>query len=253
METSYILSFGRYLKAIRESRKMALSSVADQLRVSIWHLMLIEAEDHEKLPDEVYVKGTLKAYAETVGVDPADIIERYEINRQAWRRSVKSEQDLLKSGKQSVSRMMVALGALAAVILISIILFNRFHAPPGGGQKESTGAERAEPLEFVYFQEEIPPSDGDQNQAAALNDRLRLRLVAVSETRIRLRIDDGKQERLTLNPKDEMQVEALERFALVVSDPQGVTVYFNDKRVDLRGEPGEAISVLLRKKITETP
>lgn len=253
METLYILSFGRYLKAIRESRNMALSTVADQLRVSIWHLMLIEAEDHEKLPDEVYVKGTLKAYAETIGVDPADIMERYEINRQAWRRSVKSEQELLKSGKHSVYRMMVALGALAAVVVISIVLFDRFHAPGGIDPKEDADAKREEPLEFVLFEQAVGHHDETENPVYTLNDRLRLKIVAVSETRIRLRIDDSKQEQLTLNPRDEMQVEASERFALVVSDPQGINVYFNGKRIDLQGKPGESVSVLLRKKITETP
>ncbi|MGM0403092.1 MAG: helix-turn-helix domain-containing protein [Thermodesulfobacteriota bacterium] len=253
MQTSYILSFGRYLKAIRESRNMALSTVADQLRVSIWHLMLIEAEDHEKLPDEVYVKGTLKAYAETVGVDPADIIERYEINRQAWRRSVKSEQDLLKSGKQSVFRMMVALGALASVVVISIVLFDRFHPLGGSDPKQAVVADREAPLEFVLFEQEIRHNDGKEHTAYTLNDRLHLKLVAVSETQIRLRIDDGKQEKLILNPRDEMQVEASERFILVANNPQGVNVYFNGKPVDLHGNPGEPVSVLFRRKITEAP
>lgn len=252
-QSSDTLSFGRYLKAIRESRKIALSSVADQLRVSIWHLMLIEAEDHDKLPDEVYVKGTVKAYAEAVGVDPADIIERYEINRRVWRRSLESEQELLKSGKRSVFRMMLALGVLSAVAFASITAVNRFQIPAGKSSEESPETHATDPKAFVFFEHDAQTPDPLEENTYTLNDRLRLKFVAMSEIRIEIRIDDGIHEHYMLNPKDELQVEAAEHFHFMISDANGARIYFNEQAVYLKGEPGESVNVLIRKKQAGQP
>ncbi len=253
MQTPYILSFGRYLKAIRESRRIAISSVADHLRVSIWHLMLIETEDHEKLPDEVYVKGTLKAYAEVIGVDPADIVQRYEINRKAWLESAKSEQDLMRSGKHSVYRMTVALGVLLIVVIISITVFKGLNAPVTEYMDEPGLAASQAPQAFVFFEHEPAPPGDNEEYAYTLNDRLRLKLVALAETRIHLAIDGHSPEQYTLNPRDEMQVEASEALHLTLSDTHGVKVFINNHAVNLKGAPGEAVNVLIRKKEAEKP
>ncbi len=51
------ISFGRYLQAIRLEKKISLEQVAEQTRVGLRNLLLVEQEDHEQLPAEVYVKG----------------------------------------------------------------------------------------------------------------------------------------------------------------------------------------------------
>ena len=250
MQTPYTQSFGRYLKAIRESQGIALSSVADHIRVSIWHLMLIETEDHEKLPDEVYVKGTLKAYAETIGVDPADIVQRYEMNRRVWLESSKSEQDLIRSGKHSVYRMIVSLGVLLIVVIASTTLFKGMNAPIKDYMDETGHAASQTPQAFVFFEHQIAPGDNEENDYT-LNDRLRLKLVARAETRINLSIDGRSHEQYTLNPRDEMQVEASEALHLILNDTQGVRVYINNQAVNLKGAPGEALNVLSHKQEAE--
>lgn len=249
------LSFGRYLKAIRESKNIALSTVAEQIRVSVWYLTLLEAEDHEKLPDDVYVKGTLRAYAKTIGVDSDDIIERYEINRRAYKQALQSERDLLASGKHSAMRMVTALGALAVVVMFSIMTFNRLDAPSGDTETGGGSADSETPLEFVFF-EDTPRKtaesvENNENRAYQWNGRMHLRLVATSENRIELRIDDGKTTYYQLHPKDEIQVEASERLALYVDDTDGIRIYFNGRPVAPEGSPDKGTRMLFRGKRAE--
>ena len=54
------LSFGRYLQAIRLEKKISLEEVSAQTRIGLSSLSMIEQEDIERLPDEVFVKGFLR-------------------------------------------------------------------------------------------------------------------------------------------------------------------------------------------------
>ena len=72
------LSFGRYLQAIRLEKKISLEQVAAQTRVGLELLLLVEQEDYDQLPAEVYVKGFLRSYAAAIGADGDEAIRRYE-------------------------------------------------------------------------------------------------------------------------------------------------------------------------------
>ena len=71
-------SFGRYLQAIRLEKKISLEKVSAQTRIGIGNLLLIEQEDHERLPAAVFVKGFLRSYADVIGADGDEAIRRYE-------------------------------------------------------------------------------------------------------------------------------------------------------------------------------
>ncbi|MGD8365135.1 MAG: helix-turn-helix transcriptional regulator, partial [Desulfobacterales bacterium] len=55
------LSFGRYLQSIRVEKGISLKAVSQETRIRLETLHFIEGEDHQHLPDEVYVKGFLRA------------------------------------------------------------------------------------------------------------------------------------------------------------------------------------------------
>jgi len=62
-------SFGRYLQMMRLEKKIKLQKVSEETRIAISNLRLIEKEDLEALPDEVFVKGFLRSYARAIGAD----------------------------------------------------------------------------------------------------------------------------------------------------------------------------------------
>jgi len=47
------LSFGRYLRAIRNEKEMGLEEISEEIKVATSVLRLIEKEEHNNLPAEV--------------------------------------------------------------------------------------------------------------------------------------------------------------------------------------------------------
>lgn len=71
------LSFGRYLKACREDRGMSLEQIEAITKIQKQILLAIEEEEIDALPEDVFVKGFLRAYATVLGVKGSDVVRRY--------------------------------------------------------------------------------------------------------------------------------------------------------------------------------
>ena len=73
-ETTYR---GRTLKQIRERIGVDLKAISRETKINPRILQEIEEEAFEKLPPVVYLKGFLRAYAQSLGLDPPKVIEGY--------------------------------------------------------------------------------------------------------------------------------------------------------------------------------
>lgn len=70
-------TIGQALRQAREAAGLSVQDVADRTKVRPGLLGLIEDDNHDKLPALTYSVGFVKAYARTVGLDPAASAERY--------------------------------------------------------------------------------------------------------------------------------------------------------------------------------
>jgi flagellar biosynthesis protein FlhG len=68
---------GKTLKQVRERMGVELQIVSKETKISVKILESIEEETFEKLPALVYLKGFLKSYAQSLGLDPQKVIEDY--------------------------------------------------------------------------------------------------------------------------------------------------------------------------------
>lgn len=71
-------SLGTYLKREREFRQITLEEVSMGTRIGRTALEALEADHYDTLPGPTFVKGYLKAYAQHIGLDAADVVLRYE-------------------------------------------------------------------------------------------------------------------------------------------------------------------------------
>src|SRR5512142_1334804 len=65
------------LKQAREAKNLSLADVADSTFISIRYLEAIEAGRTDILP-QAYVRAFIREYAAVVGLDPAEIMRRYD-------------------------------------------------------------------------------------------------------------------------------------------------------------------------------
>ncbi len=68
---------GKTLKQVRERAGVELETISKEMKINRRILEWIEEEAFEKLPALVYLKGFLKSYAQSLGLDPARVIGEY--------------------------------------------------------------------------------------------------------------------------------------------------------------------------------
>jgi cytoskeletal protein RodZ len=71
-------SFGEYLKAQREKRSIRLEEIASITKIQLHNLELLEKGNWENLPPEPFIRGFILAYAKYVGLNPREVIQKYE-------------------------------------------------------------------------------------------------------------------------------------------------------------------------------
>ena len=72
---------GTALRRQRETKRMGLAEVSRVTRIPVGTLEAIEQDHFDDLPGEVFVRGFLKSYAQTVGLVPDDVVARYTASR----------------------------------------------------------------------------------------------------------------------------------------------------------------------------
>lgn len=74
---------GKWLKKIREQKGMTLEEINIETKIRIRYLDAIENGNFDIIPGGiVYIKGFLRNYAESIGLDPTPVIEKYkDINK----------------------------------------------------------------------------------------------------------------------------------------------------------------------------
>ena len=66
-------TLGQQLKAIRQSRGIKLEEIAEITHIRLNYLEAIEEGDVENLPSPVQMRGFLRLYADTLGVEFDDL------------------------------------------------------------------------------------------------------------------------------------------------------------------------------------
>ncbi|MGD0916353.1 MAG: helix-turn-helix domain-containing protein [Thermodesulfobacteriota bacterium] len=68
---------GKILRQIREKMGIDLKTISSETKISVKILEWIEEEVLERLPATVYLKGFLRNYAQSLGLDPQKVVEGY--------------------------------------------------------------------------------------------------------------------------------------------------------------------------------
>lgn len=70
-------SFGRRLRRERERRKIALSSIAENTKISVSLFEDLERDDASRWPSGIFRKSFIRAYAKAVGLDPDETAREF--------------------------------------------------------------------------------------------------------------------------------------------------------------------------------
>jgi cytoskeletal protein RodZ len=242
-------SFGQYLQGFRTGKRISLETVAEETRIRLETLQQIEEEDHENLPDEVFVKGFLRAYAAAVGADGAEAVRRYQQRLSVHRKVVQSEAALLRSTKKFWMRLLLSLGALAVLIVVSILaftlIFDQAQPPPAPAVEAGDSAAEVSKTKAETIEAPLPETETNNSASKQPPERLLLRVNTIEETWLKIIIDDLVPREYSLYPGDRIELEAGSGYNLLIGNAGGVEIYLNDQPVAIPGKSGEVVNLEL--------
>lgn len=238
------LSFGGYLQTIRLEKGISLEDVSKETRIRVDNLLLIEEEDHAKLPAPIFVKGFLRAYARVIGADEKEAVRRYENRYHTYQKIVSPEVHLSRLGAGVWSNFRLALGVIFCLMVISIYALSTLDEKssrrasvgyPRVHKEESSGVPAAEPGHTAIPQASTSTEEKEK--------KLLLKVITVKETWIKVIVDGQQPETFNLSAGDRLEFEAFSGFNILLGDATAVNLILNNQSYPVEGDVGEAVNI----------
>ncbi|WP_459924195.1 helix-turn-helix domain-containing protein [Desulfatiferula olefinivorans] len=236
------MSFGAYLKKARLDKGLSIEDIMDHTRISKFVIQQIEAENREKLPEDVFLKGFLKAYAEAVEVDPFDVLERYRAARGVNEaQGAVPARDKTSLPSNAPVKMIAAVAIILILsVLIMVVAAVRKTEPPDAGSRVVTTADETRTSEPARTTERAP-GEATVPPAAGLH----LEVVCVEDTTLKIITDGGAPEEYRLKPEDHVELNADQGYTILIDNTCGVTLFLNNTPVTVPGKCGQTATIQL--------
>lgn len=236
-------SLGRYLRRERELRNVSLREVSKNTKVKEHLLKAIEAGQYGSLPSPTYVKGFLLAYAKYIGLDPNDVLLRYESSLEGkpiTRPEALPEKKIL----WDLRYLWIAAGVIVVGLFVSYFLFLRPSKPPIQSVSVKPKIEETIPSTPT------PPSAGIVSTQE--EQPFSLQLSAVEETWVRIQIDGQLEKEMTLKPGETTSHRAVKQIYLLVGNAGGLDLIFKGRSLERFGKSGEVVHLIFTPRGVET-
>ncbi len=237
------LSFGRYLQAIRLEKKISLEKISAQTRIGLNNLMLIEQEDIERLPAEVFVKGFLRSFADAIGADGDEAVRRFESRLNVVQKIAVPEDSIGKSAPRMWWKLLMSLTLFAGIVALSIFGIAFFHHQPDTADYPQQ--ETAAGLTTAAESQKKPAAEAGAESDSSAGEKLLLKITATEDAWLKVIIDAKDSSEHTLTTGDKLELEATSGFNLLIGNSGGLKITLNDKPVLLPGKSGEVVTINL--------
>lgn len=235
-------TFGRYLQAVRLERGLRLEAVADETRIAPSTLRAIEAEDFDRLPPDVFLKGFLRAFARAVGADERETIALYleHCRFQEVGRPAADSPPAAAARSAGGWRLGALLAALAGLIALSALAYRNWsqegtaEPPP---QPPPAAVPAAAPVQ--------PPSEATKRPHMPAAPVYVLVISAQDESWVKVSIDQGTPSEYHLKAGGQLRLEAATGFNLLVGNAAGLKMTLDNRPVPVPGRRGEVVNLQL--------
>jgi cytoskeletal protein RodZ len=220
---------GDILRKKREELGQDLLEISRTLKISYTYLRALEDETFEKLPEEVYVKGYIRKYAEILNIDPEIVIQAYnqQVSPPQAENKEAFEKDALKRKRSKSTLLLTPLLLLLFVITVTFILF-----PSSSSKKEISISP--------------PPVETDKENILKTEDTQHiLEVFAIDTTWLLIAVDNTTAKDVILKPGESIKLQAKTGFSLKIGNAGGVKLIFDGKEMGKPGGKGQVVNLTL--------
>ncbi|NLX91262.1 MAG: helix-turn-helix domain-containing protein [Firmicutes bacterium] len=128
---------GNLLKKERQEKGISLEEISRKTKIQVRYLQALEDGDFSCFAGKVYIKGALRNYAESIGINADELISYYERNARGQENDKDNEEKVeLFKGKE---RRPLPFVALIWIILLAVVfggsIWYRFQGGSKGGEQ----------------------------------------------------------------------------------------------------------------------
>jgi cytoskeleton protein RodZ len=267
------LTVGQYLRQEREKKNISLQAVAKVTRITQENLEALERDDFRAISASVFARGFLRTYASFLGLDPEEVISRYDSQIDLLKISPKIKEPTPAEDHNPLFKYVVFLSLIVIGVAIGYYFFQRVPSPPpqppplatvpsppaptvqpppppGPPPPEIASHEAVLPPEKEKKQtEKLPaPAPITKEEEKSKERRHILKVVATEKTWLRIKPDDQPVIEVLLQPKETASWSARRRLDITVGNAGGVEIFFNGVSQGNLGKSGEVINFVLPKE-----
>ncbi len=139
-------TIGSYLKENREGKKVSLKIVSQHTRISLSMLENLEDDQLDQLPSKAYVRGFVKSYAKTLGLNESECIGLLENTYSLRFPNVPESKEAPREPETSIkvsSGVKIGIGVLAALIVVVALIFESKRTSVGSDEEVVSEQEQA--------------------------------------------------------------------------------------------------------------
>jgi transcriptional regulator with XRE-family HTH domain len=214
---------GEFLQRERELRHISLDDVAERTKISRRYLEAIEEERYDRLPGETFVRGFIRSYAQSIGLDPQDTLLIYNQSR------IGQEVSPLSTERPSSARRAWNEGSLLWLLVVGVVIV--------GGVLVSVVGFLEGPSLLRWAS---APHLGTTN-TPSVGVPLMLTVIADSDTWLRVTIDEQESQDMLLSAGQSTKWIGRERFILSIGNARATRLKLNRRDLTI---PQPAQSVL---------
>ncbi len=142
---------GDILRKERVTRRIALETIAKDLKLNVRYVRSLEANDYNDLPADPYVRVYLRSLAKYLLLDPEAILKKFYEERGIHDEKFRKGSDTRiaitmvdKEKKKDIKPWMIILGVIVALALVSFLANKRMSGSPDMSKSKPVAAGHAE-------------------------------------------------------------------------------------------------------------
>lgn len=218
-------SVGYYLRRAREVREIELEDIAKKTKISVRFLKAIEEGKWHLLPGDVFVKGFIRAYAQFLGLNSDEIVEKYVQEKGL---EPKNDFEVLQKKSIPIKLIYLFVGFLFLIFIISLFIF----------LKKSKGLEVVVSLEKPVINTE---KISEKENPVVKNIATELELLFMRHCWIRVEIDGNKVFEGFKETSDKLEYAFKDSFVLKVGDAGALQVIKDGVPQPRLGDDGQPV------------
>lgn len=257
---------GQKIKQAREEKGIEIKEVQQATKIRSKYLRAIENGNFEIVPQEVFLKGFIRVYANYVGLDGEKILAEYN-QLQSSPKDKSEDKDKQAPKEDSIIENLLKIihkkvqmnwkqGVVAIVVLVSIISIGLFLYRSGSVVKvfeaaQNVGKESVQKEKLVLEEKENEVEDNQLSTKEANNDnkrnkedvqhKLNFTIKALESSWVRVFIDGKVVFEKILNPGEKKSWDVEEKLKLLTANAAGIRVISKGKVYGPFGQEGEVV------------